>query len=100
MKWLRKLKRDTATAEANAALDGLVREGLVSSFETNFESQKASEPYRVTVIVDPGDYLKQERLWLQVRQALEPLGGGVEVRMEKIVSGSGNPEPSEVKACG
>ncbi len=64
---------------------------MISSFKTNFESQKAGEPYRVTVIVNPGDYLKRERLWLQVRQALEPLGGGVEVRMEQVVSGAGGP---------
>ncbi len=88
MRWLRRRKRNDAPTKATAALDKLVREGVILGFETNFDSHKDGEHYRVRVIVDPGNYLRQERLWLQVRQALEPLGSGVEITMERLVSDS------------
>ncbi len=59
MKWLRKRKHDAALVQATEALDKLVREGVITAFTTNFESRKAGEPYRVSVIADPADYLKE-----------------------------------------
>ncbi len=78
-------KRGSNRIQATATLNAMVGRGAIVSFETNFESRKTSEPYRVTVVVETDDVLRRERTWLQVRQALEPLGAGVEVRMERVV---------------
>ncbi len=87
-------KRGNNRTQATAALNAMVGRGAIVSFETNFESRKISEPYRVTVVVETDDVLRRERTWLQVRQALEPLGAGVEMRMERAVSGT-RPPPSD-----
>jgi hypothetical protein len=80
-------KRGDKRAQATAALTEMVGRGAIVSFETNFESRKAGEPYRVTVVVKTADVLRRERIWLQVRKALESLGAGVEMRMERIRGG-------------
>jgi hypothetical protein len=94
MIWGRKRRNDRAQALALAGLNELVLRGVILSFETNFESHKADEPHRAMVMVETDDALRRERIWLQVRQALEPLGAGVEMRMERVIPDTRDPNVS------
>ena len=71
-----------AHREAAAALDELVSRGAIVSYATNLDTRRWREPIRLTVVAKDGDLIRRERLWLRVRQALEPLGEKVVIEIE------------------
>ncbi len=72
-----KVQRDAA-----ATLDELVRQGAVVSYATNLATRRRTEPVCVTVVAEDSGLITRERLWLRVRQALEPLGKTITIEIE------------------
>jgi hypothetical protein len=67
--------------EATAALNELVSQHVIVSYSMNLDTRRRTEPIRVAVVAEDGDYLWRERLWLRVRQALAPLGEKLQIQI-------------------
>lgn len=67
--------------EVTAALSELVRQRIIVGYSMNLDTRRRTEPVRVAIVAEDGDYLWRERLWLRVRQALEPLGTRIEIEI-------------------
>ena len=68
--------------EATAALDELVSREAILSYATNLVTRKRREPVRVTVVAEDRGVIGRERLWLRVRQAVEPFGEQVVIEID------------------
>ena len=66
--------------DVNAILNGLVREGVISAFQTNFGTP--AEAYGVHVIVTPASATDREGVRRTVAQALDSLSEQVTVTVK------------------
>ncbi len=71
-----------AQREVTATLDELVSRWAIASYATNLDTRRWREPIRLTIIAEDGDLIRRERLWLKVRQTLEPLAEKVVIEIE------------------
>ena len=86
--------------DVNAILNGLIREGLIASFETNFDNP-LSTPFglHVRVATDqigtdrtPGFAERRRELQARIMRQIEPLAPGVIVSV-RATPGAASPEP-------
>lgn len=70
----------TLRGDVNAILNRLVREGVISAFQTNFGTP--AEAYGVHVIITPGSATDGERVRRTVSQALENLSEQVTITVK------------------
>ena len=75
------LVRSGDRAKALTALFGLVREGVITSFKTNFFGQSGPgwKPHVTVTVVGYPDKAAMHRTGVRVLQELRPLIGGVSV---------------------
>ena len=70
----------TLRGDVNAILNRLVREGVISAFQTNFGTP--AEAYGVHVIITPGSATDRERVRSIVAQALQNLSEQVTITVK------------------
>jgi hypothetical protein len=70
----------TLRGDVNAILNGLVREGVISAFQTNFGTP--AEAYGVHVIVTPAGATDREGVRRTVSQALDSLSEQVTITVK------------------